>query len=157
MEEKQMPRLSSYRWVILAIVCLMDVASNYIQFQVSVLATQIMPALHISTAQFSSLLMAPMLVAVVLSLPAGSLADKFGAKKVVTVGCIISIIGAYGRLIATNFAMMMVMLLLFGVYMSILSTNTIKIFGIWFKQDTNLAMGMFFASASIGMELFFHN
>ncbi len=153
MEEKQMPRLSSYRWVILAIVCLMDVASNYIQFQVSVLATQIMPALHISTAQFSSLLMAPMLVAVVLSLPAGSLADKFGAKKVVTVGCIISVIGAYGRLIATNFAMMMVMLLLFGVYMSILSTNTIKIFGIWFKQDTNLAMGMFFASASIGIIL----
>lgn len=153
MEVEQQPRLSSYRWVILTIVCLMDVTSNYIQFQISALATQIMPVLHISTAQFSSLLMAPMLVAVFLSIPAGSLADKFGAKKVVTVGCVISIIGAYGRIIANSFGMMMVMLLMFGVYMAILSTNTIKIFGIWFKQDTNLAMGMFFASASIGITL----
>ncbi|WEV36819.1 MULTISPECIES: MFS transporter [unclassified Lactobacillus] len=153
MEVKQMPKLSNYRWVILALAASMDIISNYIQFQVSALATKIMPALHLTQPQFSSLLMAPMLVAVVMSIPAGSLADKFGAKKVVMVGCIVSVLGAYGRIIANNFVTMMLMLLMFGVYMSILSTNTIKIFGIWFKQDTNVAMGVFFASASIGIML----
>lgn len=153
MEEKQLPKLSSYRWVILAIVALLDATSNYIQFQVSALAVQIMPALHISPAQLQSLGMAPMLIAVFLSIPAGSLADKFGAKKIVTIGLIVSLIGAFGRLVATNFATLMIMLLLFGVYMALLNANTLKIFGVWFKQDTNLAMGVFFASASVGIIL----
>ncbi|RMC44830.1 nitrate/nitrite transporter [Lactobacillus sp. ESL0230] len=153
MNERPMPKLSNYRWVILAIAALLDAISSYIQFQISALATQIMPELHISPAQFSSLLMAPMLVAVFLSIPAGSLADRFGAKRIVAVGCIISVLGAYGRLVAHNFASMMIMLLLFGVYMALLNANTLKLFGTWFKQDTNLAMGVFFASASIGIML----
>ncbi|MDF7639665.1 MFS transporter [Lactobacillus sp. ESL0791] len=153
MNEGKRPPLSSYRWVILGIIALMDMISNYVQFQISALATQIMPALHISQAQFSSLLMAPMLVAVFLSIPSGMLADKFGAKRVVTVGCIVSVIGAYGRLVAHNFISMMLMLMLFGIYMALLNANTIKIFSTWFKQDTNIAMGIFFASASVGITL----
>ncbi len=153
MDQKQLPKLSSYRWVILAIISLMDATSSYIQYQISALATQVMPALHIAPAQFQSLLMAPMFIAVFLSIPAGTLGDKYGAKKIVTVGCFVSIIGAYGRLFATNFATMMIMLLLFGVYMALLNANALKIFGSWFKQDTKLAMGVFFASASIGIML----
>lgn len=153
MDEKQLPKLSSYRWVILAIAALLDAISSYIQFQISALAVQIMPALHISPAQFQSLLMAPMLIAVFLSIPAGSLADKFGAKKIVSIGLVVSVIGAYGRLVANSFITMMITLLLFGVYMALLNANTLKIFGIWFKQDTNMAMGVFFASASVGIML----
>ncbi|MDF7639657.1 MFS transporter [Lactobacillus sp. ESL0791] len=152
-QQKQLPKLSNYRWVILAIAALLDVISSYVQFQISALATQIMPELHISMAQFSSLTMAPMLIAVFLSIPAGTLADKFGAKKIVTVGLIISVIGAFGRLWAKNFGTMMIMLLMFGVYMALLNANTLKIFGTWFKQDTNFAMGIFFASASVGIML----
>ena len=100
MDEKQLPKLSNYRWVILAIAALLDAISSYIQFQISALAVQIMPELHISPAQFQGLLMAPMLVAVFLSIPAGSLADKFGAKKIVSFGLVISVLGAYGRLFA---------------------------------------------------------
>ena len=153
MDEKQLPKLSNYRWVILAIAALLDAISSYIQFQISALAVQIMPALHISPAQFQSLLMAPMLIAVFLSIPAGSLADKFGAKKIVSVGLVISVLGAYGRLFANNFLTMFLTLLLFGVYMALLNANTLKIFGTWFKQDTNTAMGVFFASASVGIML----
>lgn len=153
MPDQELPKLSNYRWVILAVVALMDMTSNYVQFQVSALATTIMPDLQISTAQFSSLLMAPMLIAVFLSIPGGSLGDKFGPKKVVTVGLVISILGAFGRMFAQNFTSMMVMLLLFGVYMALLNANVIKILGTWFKQDTNIAMGIFFSSASVGITL----
>ncbi|WEV39626.1 MFS transporter [Lactobacillus sp. ESL0681] len=153
MEEKQLPKLSNYRWVILAIAASLDMISNYVQFQISALATQIMPELHLTQPQFSSLLMAPMLIAVFLSIPAGSLADKFGAKKIVTVGLVVSVIGAFGRLWASNFITMMIILLLFGVYMALLNANTMKLFGTWFKQDTNMAMGIFFASASVGIML----
>jgi MFS transporter, NNP family, nitrate/nitrite transporter len=147
--EKQ--KLPSYRWVILTIVSLLCLIANYIQFQVSALATAIMPQLHITTAQFSSLLMAPMLVAVILSIPAGSLGDKFGSKKVITVGCILSVIGAFGRFIAQNFAMMMVMLLLCGIFISLLNANLIKVLGTWFKQETDSAMGVFYAASCLGI------
>ncbi|MBA1393162.1 MFS transporter, partial [Lactobacillus sp. XV13L] len=71
----------------------------------------------------------------------------------VGIGCVISVLGAFGRLFAKNFVTLMIMLLLFGVYMALLNANTIKILGTWFKQDTNMAMGIFFASASIGITL----
>lgn len=146
-------KLPSYRWVILTIVSLLCFIANYIQFQVSALATEIMPQLHITTAEFSSLLMAPMLVAVVLSIPAGSLGDKFGSKKVISVGCVLSVIGAFGRFIAANFWMMMIMLLLCGIFISLLNANLIKVLGTWFKQDTDSAMGVFYAASCLGITL----
>lgn len=146
-----MKKLSNYRWVILAIVCLLCFIANYIQFQVSALATQIMPDLGISTAQFSSLLMAPMLSAVFLSIPAGALGDRFGAKRVISIGCVISVLGAFGRLIATNFTLMMIMLLGCGVFISLLNANLIKVLGIWFKEETETAMGLFYASSCAGI------
>ena len=150
MENQKLP---AYRWVILTIVSLLCFIANYIQFQVSALATVVMPQLHITTAEFSALLMAPMLVAVVLSIPAGSLGDKFGSKKVISVGCILSIIGAFGRFIASNFAMMMIMLLLCGIFISLLNANLIKVLGTWFKQDTDAAMGVFYAASCLGITL----
>ncbi|MEH7108519.1 MFS transporter [Bacillus sp. JJ1764] len=146
-----MKKLPAYRFVIVAIVCLLAFISNYIQFQISALAYVIMPALNLSTAEFSSLLLAPMLVAVFFSIPSGALGDRIGAKKVVSVGCIISVIGAFGRIIATNFALMMLMLLACGIFISILNANLIKILGIWFQEETEKAIGYFFAAACMGI------
>lgn len=85
------------------ITCFLCFISNYIQFQVSALAYVVMPELGITPVQFSSLLMAPMLIAVFLSIPSGMLGDQIGSKKVVGIGCIISVIGAFGRLYAGSF------------------------------------------------------
>lgn len=146
-----MKKLPAYRYVIVSVVCLMCFVGNYIQFQVSGLAYKIMPALGLSTAQFSSLLLAPMLVSVFISIPSGSLGDRIGPKKIVSISCIISIIGAFGRIIATNFALMMLMMLATGVSLAILNANLIKIFGVWFQEDTEKAMGYFYASSCLGI------
>ena len=65
--------LSSYRWVVLLVSCLIIFIADYIQFQLSALATEIMPALGIDVAQFSALLLAPLLAGVFVSIPGGSL------------------------------------------------------------------------------------
>ena len=62
--------LSSYRWVVLLVSCLIIFIADYIQFQLSALATEIMPALGIDVAQFSALLLAPLLAGVFVSIPA---------------------------------------------------------------------------------------
>ncbi|WEV38540.1 MFS transporter [Lactobacillus sp. ESL0680] len=152
-EGKSLPALSSYRWVILAVLSLMTMTSSYVQFQISALAIRIIPQLQITPAQFSSLLMAPMLVAVFLSIPGGTLGDKFGPKKVVATGFVVSIIGAFGRLYAHSYGTMMLALLMFGVYMSLGNANSTKILGTWFKQDTGIAMGIWFACGTVGTTL----
>ena len=77
---------SNYRWVIAAVVCLIGILSNYMQYQISALAVYLMPMLHIDQAGFSTLLLMPMLTAVFLSIPMGTIGDRVGPKKVVLTG-----------------------------------------------------------------------
>ena len=145
--------LPKYRWVILGITCFLCFISNYIQFQVSALAYVVMPELGITPVQFSSLLMAPMLIAVFLSIPSGMLGDQIGSKKVVGIGCIISVIGAFGRLYAGSFGTMMLMLSACGIAIAFLNANLIRVLGIWFQVETDKAMGYFYASSCAGIVL----
>ncbi|MEG0757481.1 MAG: MFS transporter, partial [Raoultibacter sp.] len=127
-------KLSSYRWVVLGVSCLIIFVADYIQFQLSALAIEIMPALGIDVAQFSALLLAPLLAGVFVSIPGGSLADKYGAKIVVGIATALSVILAFGRLAAGDFTMMLIMMLGTGIAPSVLQADTIKLFGAWFEE-----------------------
>lgn len=81
MEEK----LPSWRWAIVSVVCLLCFMANYMQYQVSALAVEVMPMLNIDTVGFSMLFLDPMLTAVFFSIPLGALGDRIGSKKVVAV------------------------------------------------------------------------
>lgn len=140
-----------YRWWVAGVICLLCFSSNYIQFQISSLAYIIMPEFRLTISQFSSLLMAPMLTAVFISIPAGMLGDRFGGKRTVSVGCIISVIGAYGRLFATTYLEVFVMLILCGVFISLLNANLVKILSGWFGKEVTKVVGMYYASSALGI------
>ncbi|MEG0375016.1 MAG: MFS transporter [Raoultibacter sp.] len=144
-------KLSSYRWVVLGVSCLIIFVADYIQFQLSALAIEIMPALGIDVAQFSALLLAPLLAGVFVSIPGGSLADKYGAKIVVGIATALSVILAFGRLAAGDFTMMLIMMLGTGIAPSVLQAATIKLFGAWFEEKMDFAMGIYFAAACCGI------
>ena len=93
MEEK----LPSWRWAIVSVVCLLCFMANYMQYQVSALAVEVMPMLNIDTVGFSMLFLVPMLTAVFFSIPLGALGDRIGSKKVVTVCTAISVAGGFLR------------------------------------------------------------
>ena len=145
--------LPKYRWAVLAVVCLICFISNFIQFQVSSLGYIIVPQMGLTTAQFTSIMMAPFLTGVFLSIPSGMLGDRVGAKKVVAIGCVVSVLGAFGRLVATSYVPMLVTVFAVGVAISLVNANLIKILGIWFQQDTGKAMGIFYASSCAGIVL----
>ncbi|MEG0323293.1 MAG: MFS transporter, partial [Raoultibacter sp.] len=140
-----------YRWVVLGVSCLIIFVADYIQFQLSALAIEIMPALGIDVAQFSALLLAPLLAGVFVSIPGGSLADKYGAKIVVGIATALSVILAFGRLAAGDFTMMLIMMLGTGIAPSVLQAATIKLFGAWFEEKMDFAMGIYFAAACCGI------
>ncbi len=147
------PKLSPYRWVVMIVVCLVCVLSNYMQYQVSALAVYIMPMFSIDEAGFSMLMLMPMLTAVFLSIPAGTLGDRIGPKKVVEVCMAIAVLGAFLRTFSDSFALQMVAMFMLGAGISALNSNLVKIFSAWFMEQTQIAMGFFFGSAGLGVIL----
>lgn len=132
------PKLSPYRWAIMIIVCLVCVLSNYMQYQVSALAVYIMPMFSIDEAGFSMLMLMPMLTAVFLSIPAGTLGDRIGPKKVVEVCMTIAVLGAFLRTFSDSFVLQMVSMFMLGAGISALNANLVKIFSAWFMDQTEL-------------------
>lgn len=145
------PKLSSYRWVILTLVCLICFLSNFMQYQVSALAVYIMPMFTIDEAGFSMLMLMPMLTAVFLSIPMGMLGDRIGPRKVVASCMVAAILGGFLRTFGNSFPIQVLSMFLLGAGISALNANLIKIFGAWFKNKAQLAMGVFYASSSLGV------
>ncbi|WP_161522290.1 MFS transporter [Bifidobacterium xylocopae] len=150
MEKMKKP---AYRWVILVIVCLVGILSNYMQYQISALAVFLMPMLKISQTGFSTLMMMPMLTAVFLSIPMGTYGDRIGPKKVVLAGLAVAVIGAWVRTFGLNFPMQVLSMFLLGAGIAALNSNLVKIFSVWFGDQTQMAMGFFFGSAGVGVIL----
>lgn len=146
-------KLSAYRWMILFVVCLVCILANYMQYQVSALAVQLMPMFSIDEAGFSMLLLMPMLTAVFMSIPMGTLGDKVGPKKVVGVCMIVAVAGGFLRTFGDSFILQLISMFMLGAGISALNANLVKIFSAWFMEKTQIAMGFFFGSAGVGVIL----
>ena len=115
-----------------SVVCLLCFMANYMQYQVSALAVEVMPMLNIDTVGFSMLFLVPMLTAVFFSIPLGALGDRIGSKKVVTVCTAISVAGGFLRCFTLDsFTMQMTSMFLIGMGISALNANLIKVLGTW--------------------------
>jgi NNP family nitrate/nitrite transporter-like MFS transporter len=126
--------------------------ANYMQYQVSALATWVMPQLNIDVAGFNMLFLMPMLTAVFLSIPIGALGDRFGSRRVVGICLIISVIGGFLRcFFLESFEMQLLTMFLLGCGISALNANLVKVLGVWFKEQTGTAMGLFYASSCVAI------
>jgi len=147
-----LPKPSPYRWVILCVMWLAMFIGSLPQFQISALAFRIIPELQLTSSQFALIMSAPMLPSVFLSLVAGSLADRFGVKKVVAVGFAFSVVGVYFRYLATDFASLFSLMVLAGLSSALLNANAAKLLGAWFpREKMGSAMGIYFSSAATGI------
>lgn len=146
-------RLSNYRWAILLVSGMVIFTIDFMQFQLSALAYEVMPALGIDVAQFSALLFAPMLAGAACSVPAGSLADRYGSKAVVTAALAVSVLAGFGRLAAGDFATLFVMMFGLGIAGAAVQSVCVKLYGLWFEDGVGFAMGVFFALSCAGLAL----
>lgn len=150
--EETVQKLSPYRWVILVAGCLITFLANYMQYQISAWGVTVMDMLGTDAAGLTNLMMLSFLTAVFLSLPCGSLADKFGAKKVVTVCLAISVVGAFLRaMFLTSMPMQILSNFMTGCGIAAMNANLQKVYGAWFGDQASIAMGIFSAAATIGV------
>lgn len=143
--------MGARKWIVLAVASYLVFLANYMQFQLSGFAYLIIPKLGLTAAHYSSLLTAPMLTAVFASVPLGALADRFGAKRVVLAANGVALVAAFARVGADSYGAYLVSMALLGLSPASLNANLIKVFGHWFDERINLAMGTFYACASAGV------
>ena len=139
--------LVPYRWVILVVAMLAGFIGSYAQFQLPPLAYKLMPALHLSTSQFAALMGGPMTGSIFICLLGGTLADRYGVKKVVAVGLVLAVIGCTFRYAVTSFWPFLFLTILAGLASGLLISSCSKLFGAWFPQEQmGTVMGIFIAS-----------
>lgn len=141
--DKTKPAPPPYRWALLAIVWLALFIGSYAQAQFPPLAYKIIPALGLTPSQFASVYTAPMLPAVFLGIIAGNLADRFGVKRIASLGLALATIGIFARAAAKSFWQMFPLMALSGCGSAFLSPNLAKLLGAWFPpEELTKAMGI---------------
>jgi nitrate/nitrite transporter NarK len=139
-----------YRWVVLAIAMLTGFIGSYAQFQLPPLAYKLIPALHLSSSQFAALMGGPMTGSIFICILGGTLADRFGVKKVVTVGLVLAVIGCTFRYAVTSFWPFFFLTTLAGLASGLLLANLAKLLGAWFPpEQMGTVMGICLISLSL--------
>ncbi|AET68145.1 cyanate permease [Desulfosporosinus orientis DSM 765] len=143
-----------YQLVILLIACIAIFSPNYAQYQLSPLAPQLISDFGLTSGEFAGIFSAPMIPAIFLSLVAGILVDKFGARRVLGVSLFISAAGIGLRLTANSYFALFSCMVLAGFSALFLNASGPKILGGWFPASSlGAAMGAFLAASTLGMAL----
>lgn len=148
MEQKQK---INYGWIILAIFALGAFTYQMTQYQLTMVAGELIPKLGLTEVQFSSLVTAPLVPAIALSIIVGILADKISIKLIVAIGMIISCIGGLGHIFAGTNSTFYATMFLTGFGAVAINVTCGKIFSQWMKPTMiSIAMGIFLAASTIG-------
>lgn len=132
------------KWLIFGVLCLAYMPGSYGQYQLSVFAPELMSKYDLNTSQFSAVFTAPMIVAIFLSFMGGMISDKVGAKKVINISFVITIIGLIGRVFADSYMPFFLCMAMTGFSQMFVNINASKITGIWFKpEEIGMLMGIF--------------
>ncbi len=144
----------SYRWVMAATTLLMMFALGASWFCFIPLALTLTEDLTLTFEQVGILIALVPLSLVILCIPGGLFADRFGVRKTVLIGGIT--MGIFGLLrgFATDFTTLATTMFLCGVGYAISYPNLPKITGIWFQpKEYALASGVMFIGMEVGMSL----
>lgn len=145
---------AAYGKVVTVILFLGLFIGNYFQYQMSPLAPEMMEKFNLTPVQFSSIFSAPMLSAIFLGIVAGVFSDKFGVKKVCSVGLVIMAVGLWIRPFATSYMPLYLSMVMAGFGITFLNINMSKILGGWFPMEKlGPMMGLTMMGCTLGMTL----
>lgn len=147
MEERLYPQ----RWLILAVLF---IVVSILQFAVIItpgIATIFMPEYGFTPAQFGIVCNMPFLAGVLFGIPCGSLGDRYGTKRVMLIGLLIFVAGAFWRVFAADFMSLCISSLVMGFALATLNSNSTKVIRLWFPgKAMGSAMGVYVCGASLG-------
>jgi cyanate permease len=144
--------VSSYRWVLAASTWLMMFTLGASWFCFTPMMTILAKDMAVSYEQLGILVALVPLALVIVCIPGGLFADRFGIRTAVSIGG--TIMGVFGLLrgFATDFTTLAMYTFLCGVGYSIAYPNLPKVTGMWFSpKEYALASGVMFTGMEIGI------
>ena len=150
---KNIAQSTQYKWYILILAGLTNAVVVAIpSMGLSVLLPEISKDLDLSLVQVGIVWGIGSLPGIVTGLLAGAIGDRFGPKRILSLGCVlVGLAGAF-RGISADYFSLSVMVFLFGFLVPLIIMNNIKTAGIWFpNRELGLANGVL----SMGMALGF--
>jgi cyanate permease len=145
-------KVPRYRWVMAVVTWLMLFSLGTSWFCFPPMITTMMADLGLSLEQAGFLVALVPLALVILCIPGGLFADRFGVRPAVLIGGLI--MGVFGlmRGFATNFLTLATTMFLCGVGYSIAYPNLPKVTGLWFPyKEYALASGVMFTGMEVGI------
>ena len=120
------------RWAVLALIMAAQTMANVGPLGIPSIAPLIRESLDLSVAQAGSFLSAYYIGPVLMSLPAGWVADRWGVRSAMILGQAVIAVGLGAVAIAPSFGFMIVILMLAGAGYGVLNPTTTKAGMAWF-------------------------
>jgi NNP family nitrate/nitrite transporter-like MFS transporter len=141
-------RPSIYRWYLLALITLIySVITGLNRMCMPVLFKEISEDLNLSLVAVGGVWGADPLAGVIIGLPGGLLADRFGVKRTLTVICILAAVFGAMRGFSVNFLTMAFTMFLFGLMAAATPSVVPKMTAEWFSSKQ---LGMVNALINVG-------
>lgn len=144
---------TNYKWIILILAALTNAVVVAIpSMGLSVLLPEISNELNLSLVQAGLVWGISSLPIIISGLLAGSLGDRFGPKRILTVSCLLVGVAGAMRGLSMDIFSLATTAFLFGCLVPLVIINNLKTAGIWFSsRELGLASGVI----SMGMALGF--
>jgi NNP family nitrate/nitrite transporter-like MFS transporter len=143
---------ANYKWVILVLAGLTaTLVIAMPSMAMPVLFSEMSLDLELSLVQIGAIWGAGSLAGLLTGLLGGSVGDRFGAKRVLSVGCLV--IGITGALrgLSNDFASLAGTVCLAGLIVAVVPLNLHKVCGVWFSgRHLGLANGVVAAGMALG-------
>jgi len=150
-EDSSRSESSKYRWIILTLAWLVYFAFGLILSSIPPLVNIIANDLTLSYTEMGVILGGVILMYVPLSIPIGVGIDRFGQKKMITIGLLLISLSAMLRSLVFNFESLFIMVFLFGFGGPTISVGLAKVVASHFEgRERGLASGIYMTGAAVG-------
>ena len=143
---------SPKRWAVLAIAwaAFFSIAMSW--YTMPTLQPQLLESYGLSPQQFRTALTIPFLVAGILSIPGGMIADRLGIKRAASMGIAIAAVGFLLRSFGGGFGLLLAAMIAIGVGLGMVMPNLPKLVNVWFPpSETGLATGIYNTGMMAGL------
>ena len=145
------PTTSSYRWVMLALICIAYGSFGIVQASIAPLITPILHDTGMTRSQMGVALGSWQFVYLFVAIPAGAIIDRFGLRRAIFVGIAFVVLSQVFRASAVNHASMLLAVMVFGIGGPFISIGAPKLTATWFSdREMGLALGLYTVSQSVG-------
>lgn len=142
----------SKRWVILGIAWASFFGIAMSWYTMPTLQPEIVGLYELSAQQFRLALTIPFLIAGLLSLPGGVIADRLGIKRAASLGIAIAGAGFLLRSLGGGFFDLLAAMITIGIGLGLIMPNLPKLVNIWFPPgETGLATGIYNTGLMAGL------